>query len=173
MKTTLLASVSMDGLIADASGIPSFPETAWPDWCARANAAGDEGGVIAGRASVEQIVEFGMADALTLPHKVVLSSRDEAVADWKPASSPTAALTALASAGVSEAIIGGGRAVYHAFIAAGLIDEVVLDLQPVLFGAGVPLFGEALDLTALELLETISISGDARRMRYRVLRTAE
>ncbi|MEM8783816.1 MAG: dihydrofolate reductase family protein [Planctomycetota bacterium] len=170
MKVTLLASVSMDGLIADAAGVPSFPEASWPEWCARANAAGEKGGVVAGRASVEQIVEFGMADGVTLPHKVVLSSREEDVADWRRAGSPAEALAALEAAGVEEVIVGGGRAVYHAFMAAGLVDEVVLDLQPVVFGAGVPLFGETLELTALKLLEMTLLSGDARRMRYAVAR---
>ncbi len=171
MKTTLLASVSMDGFIADASGVPSFPEAAWPDWCARANqAGGGAGGVIAGRASVEQIVEFGMADAVTLPHKRVLSSREADVADWKRAGSPAEALATLAAAGVEEAIVGGGRAVYHAFMAAGLVDEVVLDLQPAVFGSGVPLFGEELDVTALKLLETTPLNEDALRVRYRVVR---
>jgi len=34
VKTTLFASVSIDGLIANQDGIPLFPEGAWADWCA-------------------------------------------------------------------------------------------------------------------------------------------
>ena len=158
----------MDGFIADASGIPMFPETAWADWCALTNAAG---GVVAGRASVEQIEQEGMAEGLTLRHKLVLTSRDAEVAEgWDRVASPAEALAVLDQAGVSEAIVGGGRSVYHAFMRAGLVDEVVLDLQPVVFGTGVPVFGDRLDLTALKLVSSTPLNDDALRLRYLVVR---
>jgi dihydrofolate reductase len=77
----------------------------------------------------------------------------------------------MASAGVEELIVGGGRSVYHAYMAAGMADDVVLDVQPVAFGAGVPLFGEALTPTMLRLKDKSAISGDALRLCYEVVRT--
>ena len=169
MKTTLFFSVSIDGFIANKDGVPMFPPPAWEEWCALVNQAGS---CIAGRASVEQLKDDEMSAILTPRHKIVLSSQDIDFADagWKLAKSPSEALAMLEAAGVEEAIVGGGRAIYHAFMREGLCDEIVVDLQPVVFGTGVPVFGGELDMTILKLVESKPLNDDAVRMRYRVLR---
>lgn len=169
MRTTLFLSVSIDGYIADANGIPMFPEGAWEDWCAFVN---DVGNVIAGRASFEQLKGDAMAAALHPTHRIVLSSRtlDTDDSGWRHATSPTEALAMLDAAGVEEAIVGGGRGVAHAFMQAGLVDHVVLDLQPTAFGVGVPVFGDVIDIPRLKLLETTALNDDALRLRYEVVR---
>lgn len=169
MKTTLFASVSIDGFIANTDGIPMFPPTAWEDWCALVN---EVGSCIAGRVSVEQLKGQEMAAILKPEHKIVLSSNDvDFTGDgWKHARSPAAALGMLEQAGAHEAIVGGGRAIYHAFMREGLVDEVVLDVQPVAFGTGVPLLGGELDPAWLKLIDTKPMRSDALRLRYQVLR---
>ena len=155
MKTTLFLSVSIDGLIADKEGIPLFPEGAWQDWCSLVNDENDE-----------------MTSVLNPRHKIVLSSRDIDLADsgWQHAKSPSEALEILKSAGVDEAIIGGGRAVAHSFMREKLVDYIVIDLQPVAFGVGTPMFGDVLDLTHLKLLDSRPLNENALRLRYQVLR---
>ncbi len=168
MKTTLFFSLSIDGFIANKDGIPLFPEGAWEDWCSLVN---DTGNVIAGRTSVEQLKDDDMGAALHPEHKIVLSSRDIDFSDsgWKHARSASEALDILKQAGVSEAIIGGGRAVYHAYMQAKLVDEIIIDLQPVAFGEGVPVFGDVVDVTQLKLLESNPLNEDALRLRYQVV----
>ncbi|MDJ0929462.1 MAG: dihydrofolate reductase family protein [Gammaproteobacteria bacterium] len=169
MKTTLFLSVSIDGLIADKDGIPNFPGGAWEDWCAMVN---DADNVIAGRSSFEQLQHDEMASVLNPKYKVVLSSQDVDLADsgWQHANSPAEALEVLRNAGVDEAIVGGGRAVAHSFMREQLIDYIVIDLQPVAFGVGTPVFGDALDLTQLKLLDSRRLNESALRLRYQVLR---
>ena len=168
MKTTLFLSVSIDGLIADKEGIPNFPEGAWEDWCSLVN---DADNVIAGRSSFEQLKNDEMAAVLNPSIKVVLSSRDIDLADsgWQQARSPSEALEILKNAGVDEAIIGGGRAVAYSFMREQLIDYIVIDLQPVAFGVGTPVFGGALSLTRLKLLDSRPLTENALRLRYQVL----
>ncbi|MCB1800569.1 MAG: dihydrofolate reductase family protein [Gammaproteobacteria bacterium] len=172
MKTTLFLSVSIDGLIADTNRIPNFPQGAWEDWCALVNAADN---VIAGRSSFEQLQDDAMASVLHPQHRIVLSSRDIDPGDsgWQHARSPKEALAMLESVGVDEAIIGGGRAVAHSFMRDGLVDEVVIDLQPVAFGTGVPMFGDAMDPAHLELLDSHALNDNVLRLRYRVLRDTQ
>ena len=128
MKTTLFLTVSVDGLIADANGIPLFPEGAWKDWCSLVN---DADNVIAGRSSYEQLKDDDMASALSPTHRIVLSSKDIELADsgWQHAKSPSEAIEMLKKTGVDEAIIGGGRAVAHSFMREKLVDYIVIDLQ--------------------------------------------
>ena len=170
MKTTLFLSASIDGFIANKEGIPLFPEGAWEDWCSLAN---DVGNVIAGRNSVEQLKSDGMGSALNPKLKIVLSSQDIDFSDsgWIHARSSSEALEILKKAGIDQAIVGGGRAVYHAFMREQLVDEIVIDLQPVAFGVGVPVFGDVIDMAQLKLLESRPLNEDAIRLRYQVLRT--
>lgn len=113
-----------------------------------------------------------MASVLNPKYKVVLSSQDVDLADsgWQHANSPAEALEVLRNAGVDEAIVGGGRAVAHSFMREQLIDYIVIDLQPVAFGVGTPVFGDALDLTQLKLLDSRRLNESALRLRYQVLR---
>ena len=168
MRKTLFLSVSIDGMIADKQGIPLFPEGAWEDWCSLVN---DIGNVIAGHVSFEQ-VNNPEAAALHPKHKVVLSSKDLDLADsgWQQAKSPKEALKILEEAGVEEAIIGGGRAVAHSFMREKLVDYIVIDLQPVAFGSGTPVFGDEIDVAHLKLLESKPLNENALRLRYQVLR---
>ena len=168
MKTTLFLSVSIDGLIADKEGIPLFPEGAWEDWCALVN---DADNVIAGRSSYEQLKNDDMASVLHPTHKIVLSTRDIELGDssWQHARSPSEALAMLKNKGVEEAMIGGGRAVAHSFMREHLVDNIVIDLQPVAFGVGTPVFGDAIDIPRLKLLNTQPLNDDALRLRYQVI----
>ena len=169
MKTTLFLSVSIDGFIADKEGIPRFPDGAWEDWCSLVN---DAENVIAGRSSYEQLKNDDMASVLHPTHKIVLSSRDIEPGDssWQHAKSPSEALEILKNKGIEEAIIGGGRAVAHSFMREHLVDYIIIDIQPVAFGVGIPVFGDALDMPRLKLLNSQPLNDDALRVRYQVLR---
>ena len=169
MKTTLFLSVSIDGFIADKDGIPFFPEGAWEDWCSLVN---DADNVIAGRSSYEQLINDESASILRPKHKIVLSSRDFELVDtsWQHANSPSQALEILKNKGVDEAIIGGGRALAYSFVREGLVDFIVIDLQPVAFGTGTPVFGDVLDKVNLKLMESRPLNANAIRLRYQVLR---
>ena len=169
MKTTLFLSVSIDGFIANKDGIPLFPDGAWEDWCSLVN---DADNVIAGRNSYEQLQDDDMASALHPTHKIVLSSRDIELGDstWQQAKSPAEAIEILKKAGVDEAIVGGGRAVAHAFMHEKLVENIIIDLQPVAFGSGTPVFGDVLEMAQLKLIESHPLNEDAIRLRYQVLR---
>jgi dihydrofolate reductase len=169
VQATLFLSVSIDGLIADKDGIPMFPDGAWEDWCSLVN---DADNVIAGRSSYEQLKNDDMASVLHPTHKIVLSSQDVDLGDssWQQATSPKEALDMLENKGIEEAIIGGGRAVAHSFMREHLVDHIVIDLQPVAFGIGTPMLGEALDIPRLKLLGSHSLNDDALRLRYEVVR---
>lgn len=169
MKTTLFLSISIDGMIADKQGIPMFPEGAWEDWCSLVN---DTGNVIAGRNSFEQVNNPEMGAALNPTFKIVLSSKDLDLADtgWQQAKSPQEALNILEAEGLEEAIIGGGRAVAHAFMNQGLVDNIVVDLQPIAFGEGTPMFGNTIDIPQLRLLESTNLNDNSLRLRYEIIK---
>lgn len=65
-------------------------------------------------------------------------------------------------------VLGGGELACGLF-AAGLIDEVGLNVHPVLLGSGVPFFRDAGGRIALELKESRVIEGGCVLSRYRVV----
>jgi dihydrofolate reductase len=54
-------------------------------------------------------------------------------------------------------------------MAAGLVDEIVIHVVPLLLGGGIPLFGPKLERVRLERLY-FGQSRDTTDLRYRVLR---
>ena len=168
MRTILFLSVSIDGFIADQEGIPSFPEGAWEDWCSFVN---ETNSLIAGRSSYEQVVNDASGNLLTPRHKVVLSSQNLTLADtsWVHARSPVEALEILKDNGVDEVIIGGGRAVALSFMREQLLDSVIIDLQPVAFGVGTPIFGDAIDRVHLKFVSSRPLKNGAVRLSYEVI----
>ena len=62
----------------------------------------------------------------------------------------------------------GGSELASSLLTAGLVDEVIIKLNPILFGAGIPLFSNALRPTGLELLENHVYPSGHILLRYRV-----
>jgi dihydrofolate reductase len=62
----------------------------------------------------------------------------------------------------------GGGELATAFLAEGLIDEIILKVNPVLFGTGVPLFSETIQQTGLELISSKTYDNGVLLLQYRV-----
>lgn len=69
--------------------------------------------------------------------------------------------------GYNEVAICGGSAIYTQFMLAGVVDELYLTVEPVLFGNGVPLFAGQLQERLL-LLETRQLNDNAILLHYEV-----
>src|SRR5204862_458715 len=96
-----------------------------------------------------------------------ISSEDDSFgAVW--AKSPKDAVDLLEKRNCGEALVGGGRTLAHAFLTENLLSEIQLDVEPTIYGSGIPLFGEIRAETPLELLESKRSGSHTVRMHYRV-----
>ena len=75
----------------------------------------------------------------------------------------------LESRGYKNAILGGGAFVNGSFLRAGLVDELLLTVEPKLFGAGLDIFsGDGVDVD-VELIEVNNLDKNVIQLRYKVL----
>jgi dihydrofolate reductase len=80
---------------------------------------------------------------------------------------PEVLLQRLADEGVEQVAICGGASIYGLFMRAGLVDELYLTIEPVLFGAGITLF-DAPTQTTLRLLESRPLNDNTVLLHYAV-----
>jgi len=84
--------------------------------------------------------------------------------------SPKEVLEVLAKKGFKTAFIGGGGELNASFMKESLVDEIYLDIEPVIFGKGIKLFAESDLETRLELLETKMLSKNLIQLHYKVIK---
>ncbi len=165
-------AISLDGFIAREDGsfedfpwdddfvqdlLERYPETFPAPFHQAERSRADNrrfGAVLMGR----HTYEVGVRQGLTSPYPTL----DQYVFSRSWTESPDPAVTLVSTGAVAFVsdlkeqdggaiwICGGGALAADLF-AAGLVDEVVVKLNPLVLGAGIPLFGHVLEPTRLEL----------------------
>ena len=83
---------------------------------------------------------------------------------------PSQLLKELEERGFKEVILGGGTTINSLFLNAGLVDEIQITIEPLLFGGGLTLFKD-LDLNQkLELIEMKDLGTNVVNLRYRLVK---
>jgi dihydrofolate reductase len=136
-------AASLDGFIGTPDGDVSWLEPYPPESLGFSEFLAGIGTIVMGRASYEQVLDFGpwpYGDKRT----VVLTSRPlrPAVAQVEAWSGDVDALIAEARGrGKGDVWILGGARAARLFLDAGLIDRLEVLVVPVLLGQGIPMFG--------------------------------
>ena len=162
---------SLDGFIAGPDGDLSWLPTDPPpgeDYGFAAHMAG-VGALLMGRATYDTIGEHGWDWPYGDTPVLVATSRPlEPLAPTVRAVSGTPAeLVAAAQAAAGErAVYADGGSLIRALVDAGLVDEAVVTLVPVLLGAGAPLFAGLTQRRPLELRAATTYPGGLVQLRY-------
>lgn len=176
MSTTLIyyVAASLDGYIARPDGSV--------DWLHGYDGSGDDhgygafyasiDGLLMGRATYLQCLAFGEWPYPDKP--AVVMTRSNHLTQAAPQVEllhcpPSEALEALQTRGCQRVWLVGGGSLAGNFLAAGLLDEVIVSIIPHLLGAGIPLFSVGLE-QRLQLLEQRSFPSGIVQMRYQVLK---
>lgn len=167
MHITLLVAMSVDGRIATG-----------PDQLTDWTSADDKrffvmktkeaGVVIMGRRTFQTIGE-PLSDRLN-----VIMTRQEAPFDDVPGAlectneSPHGVVKSLEARGYTKAVVVGGREIYSAFLAAGLVTDMYVTIEPHLFGDGVPVV-EGVAPQKLQLMSVEKLGEQSVLLHYVVL----
>ncbi len=150
MQVILIAAMSANGLIAQASGQSSLDWTSKEDLKFFVQKTKEVGVVVMGRKTFET---FGRP--LKGRRLIVLSETlGEAMDGVEYVNRPVRELLEdLRAQGVSGIVVGGGSTVYGAFLREGLVTDVYLTVEPILFGKGIALASgfERIDMRLVEV----------------------
>ena len=81
--------------------------------------------------------------------------------------SPLQILQQLSAQGYTEVVLAGGAQINGLFAQENLIDEIILTISPLIFGEGISLFSQSLDLE-LTLLNFEKIDNSCIKVHYKV-----
>jgi len=127
--------------------------------------------VLMGRRTYEFGFQFGVTDPYPWMNQYVLSRTMEKSPDPNVeliSDNVIDLVTNLKKEDGKDIYLCGGGELATALVTQGLIDEVVLKVNPVLFGTGVPLFSPTIEHIILELISSKIYNNGVLLLQYRV-----
>jgi dihydrofolate reductase len=165
MKVFIIAAMSLDGFIARSENEKSFDWTSKEDkefFVERTKKAG----VVVFGAKTYQTIGKPLKDRLNIVYS--RTKKFEGVETTHK--EPKELIKDLESRGFAEVAICGGASIYTLFMKSGVVDEIYLTIEPIIFGQGIKFFNEKLDFK-LELLESkILNSQGSLLLHYKVIK---
>lgn len=161
-------AITVNGYIATPSHETPWSNEEWNSYRTIVQATGN---VIIGKKTHDVMKETGEFKNIGNPFTVIVTSGGQKTDfNFAVAKSPQEALQILEGKGFTTALIGGGGVLNSSFLKAGLVNELYLDVEPLIFGKGIKLFADDDFTEKLELLETKNLSKNTIQLHYKVVR---
>jgi len=173
MKVILYMAITVNGMIAKEDDDTSFvSETELESFDAAIKHAGN---IIVGRRTYEVMKEnneFNEVDALRGTRVVVVTNGDMLSLlseNHSISTEPKQALYVLENEGFREALVAGGGMLNGSFMQENLLDEIYVDVEPIILGKGIKLFGDKEFEAKLELLGVRKLNSNIIQLHYKIL----
>lgn len=170
MKIILFMAMSLNGIIASKSGSEDFLSDV--NWEFFGELAKKHGCFIVGRKTYEAVQKWSDYNFNDIDAKlkiVISSDKDLKLSPlFLLANSPKDAIEKAEVLNFKTAILAGGSTINSAFMSENLVDEVIVNIEPVILGSGIPIFGEGEFEKRLSLIEIVKITNDILQVRYKV-----
>ena len=170
MKVTLFMATSINGFVTGEND-----DTDWvKDTNLLAGIIREKGACLMGRRTYDiclQYNDFPFKNALNIvvthDQKLINQSTDEAIFT---SLLPDELFKKIENMGHSELIILGGGQINSLFLRANLIDEIIIDVHPLIIDKGIQLFAGVFPRVNLELISSKTLSDGMVQNRYRVIK---
>ncbi len=166
-------AISANGIIATETGGEEFlSHENWEKFCELAK---EFGNFVVGRKTYEAVKKWDDGynfDDLVDIEKVIISEDKNFKLDkgYTLANSPQDALAKLSEKGFEKVLITGGANVNSAFVKANLLDEIILNVEPVVVGKGIPVFAPENFELKLKLISSEKSASGILTLGYNVLK---
>jgi dihydrofolate reductase len=168
MKTTLIMAMTANGFVAGIND-----DTDWvKDIDALYKQTVEAGIAVMGRRTYDECVKYnafpykGAVNVVMTHDKTLLtkSSGDVIFTD----ATPSGVLKLLEQRGFDHALVIGGGHVNGSFLQEGLIDEIILDVHPMVMAKGIHLFENDFPYQQLELVSYNKLNDQILQITYKV-----
>ncbi len=168
MKTILFMATSLNGIIATSDGSEDFlSDTNWRTFMGLAH---KHGNIVYGRKTYETVLSWGepyTSDLKSVKNKVVISSSlRSSPEEFRLAQIPEEAVKHLNEQGCETVLLSGGSTLNSSFAQAGLIDEVIFNIEPCVVGNGIPVFAPEKLTLQLGFAECQELENGIIQLRY-------
>ncbi len=172
MKVVMWMAMSLNGMIAGIDNNEDFiSHDSWLEWLKWVKKSGC---LVWGRKTYEIVKTWDkryFEDIKGVRAVIVSKNKDFQVkSGFVLVSSPKEAFEYLSREGFETVVVTGGSENNSSFAKAGLIDEVVLNIEPVLVGQGIPLLKPSDIEQRLKLQDVIKITPQLIQLHYEVLK---
>ncbi|HEV2403641.1 MAG TPA: dihydrofolate reductase family protein [Candidatus Saccharimonadales bacterium] len=168
MKVFIIAALSADGFIGAGEAHRSFDWTSKEDKQLLVELSKEAGVIVMGSKTFNT---FRIRRAPPGRRLIVYTRHPETVkgeGDIQTThETPQNLIERLRAEGCHGLAIEGGSSIYKLFLDSGIVDELYLTIEPVLFGNGAPLFSGPVS-TQLTLLENRQLNDNTVLLHYRV-----
>lgn len=167
MKVKLFMAQTVNAKIARKTGEEDFLSPR--NWQEFKQIAEKAGAFTVGRKTYEAVQSWenkGFKDINA--ERIVLSKKEEFKPEegYRKASSPEKAVEITEQQGLDTLLVTGGASVNKSFMEQGLVNEIILDIEPYVLGEGLNLFAEESFETELELEEVRELEENIVQLRY-------
>lgn len=168
MKVILHASMSVNGFIARENDEEDFLSD--QNWFSFQKLAEGAGCFCVGRRAYEVVKEKYMSgyNFDTIRAKPIVLSKTSKKIKYDIAGSPKEAITKSKAMGFKSLVVAGGGKTNASFMKAGLVNEIVLNLEPFVLGKGVRVFDEEKFESRLKLLKTTKLKSGIIQLHYMI-----
>ena len=160
MKVVLYMAQTVNGVIARENYGEDF--LSHQNWEVFVQLAENIGCFIVGRKTYEEVSKWEGYNFDSVKAKKIIVSRDKKsklAAGYIAADSPKTALDKASELGFSKVLLTGGGTLNSSFMKAGLVDEVIINIEPYVLGKGVRIFSEESFENKLHLVDMKKLNG--------------
>jgi dihydrofolate reductase len=169
MKVILYMAMTPNGIIARSNNEEDFlSDENWKVFCGLAK---DIGCFVVGRKTYEVVKkwkDFNFDDVHA--EKIIVSGSLKSVKNYSVVKTPEDAIKKAATLGFNKMLLTGGGQLNNSFMRSGLVDEIILNLEPVMLGSGIKLFGDQDFHARLRLVNAKQITRDIVQLHYKVVK---
>ncbi|MEK6888226.1 MAG: dihydrofolate reductase family protein [Candidatus Aenigmatarchaeota archaeon] len=168
MKVILYASMSVNGFIARENDEEDFLSD--ENWFSFQKLAENSGCFVVGRRAYKVVKEKYTSgyNFSTLKAKPIILSRRGKNIEFDVARSPREAIKKAKFLGFKSLVVSGGSKTNASFLKTGLVNEIILNVEPFILGKGFPVFDENKIECQLKLKSIRKIKPGILQLHYKV-----
>lgn len=172
MKVILFSAMTVNGIIARDNGEEDFLSD--QNWKIFSKMAKDSGCLIIGRKTFEKVSKWKdyNFDNIKGTKKIIVSQQKtlNIKKGYIIACSPRDALNKAKALGFKSVVVGGGSHASTSFIKENLIDEIIINIEPIMIGKGIKIFTEVNFEKKLKLINIRKLPEGIVQFSYKVLK---